>query len=130
MVTDCYGTACIFVCDPLDQLSGTLLQALGVRLTLCNPMDYSPPGSSVHRTLQARILEWVAISFSRGSSQLRDQNHISYVSCIGQVGSLPLAPPGKPCLTRDETHAPALGMQRHSTGLPGKSQVLSGLTLF
>ena len=37
-------------------------------LTLCNPMDYSPPGSSVHGILQARILEWVAISSSRGSS--------------------------------------------------------------
>ena len=37
-------------------------------LTLCDPMDYSPPGSSVHGILQARILEWVAIPFSRGSS--------------------------------------------------------------
>ena len=37
-------------------------------LTLCNPVDCSPPGSSVHGILQARILEWVAISFSRGSS--------------------------------------------------------------
>ena len=46
-------------------------------------IDYSVPGSSVHGILQARILEWVAISFSRGSSQPRDQNHISYVSCIG-----------------------------------------------
>ena len=36
--------------------------------TLCHPMDCSPPGSSVHGILQARILEWVAISFSRGSS--------------------------------------------------------------
>ena len=35
-------------------------------LTLCNPMDCSPPGSSVHEIFQARILEWVAISFSRG----------------------------------------------------------------
>ena len=35
---------------------------------LCNPMDYSPPGSSVQGILQARILEWIAISFSRGSS--------------------------------------------------------------
>ena len=41
-------------------------------LTLCNPMDYSSPGSSVHGILQTRILEWVAISFSRGSSQPRD----------------------------------------------------------
>ena len=39
-------------------------------LTLYDPMDCSPPGSSVHRILQARILEWVAISFSRGSSDL------------------------------------------------------------
>ena len=36
--------------------------------TLCNPVDCSPPGSSIHGILQARILEWVAISFSRGSS--------------------------------------------------------------
>ena len=41
-------------------------------LTLCNPMDYSPPDSSVHGILQARILEWVAIPFSRGSSECRD----------------------------------------------------------
>ena len=39
-------------------------------------MDWSPPGSSVHGISQARILEWVAISFSRGSSQIRDQTHI------------------------------------------------------
>ena len=47
-------------------------------LTLCDPMGYSPPASSVHGTLQTRILEWVAISFSRGSSQLRDQTLVSY----------------------------------------------------
>ena len=41
-------------------------------LTLCDLMDCSPPGSSVHGILQARILEWVAISFSRGLSQPRD----------------------------------------------------------
>ena len=40
--------------------------------TLCDPMDYSQPGSSVQGILQARILEWIAISFSRGSSQSRD----------------------------------------------------------
>ena len=42
-------------------------------LTLCDPMNYSPPGSSVHGILQARILEWVAMLSSRGSSQPRDQ---------------------------------------------------------
>ena len=46
--------------------------------TLCDPMDWRPPGSSVHGILQARILEWVAISFSRGSSWPRDQTWVSY----------------------------------------------------
>ena len=41
-------------------------------LTLCNPMDCSLPGSSVHGIFQAIVLEWIAISFSRGSSQPRD----------------------------------------------------------
>ena len=49
--------------------------------TFCGPMGCSPPGSSVHGILQARILEWVAISCSRGSSQPQDQTHIS---CIGR----------------------------------------------
>ena len=43
-------------------------------------MDCSPPGSSVHGILQARILEWVAISFSRGSSRPRDQTQVSYIA--------------------------------------------------
>ena len=45
-------------------------------LTLCDPVDYSLPGSSVHGILQARILEWVIISFSRGSSPPRDQTWV------------------------------------------------------
>ena len=44
--------------------------------TLCDPMGCSPPGSSVQGISQARILEWVAISFSRGSSQPRDQTQV------------------------------------------------------
>ena len=47
--------------------------------TLCDPMDCSLPGSSLHGILQARILEWVAISFSRGSSRSRDR---TLASCI------------------------------------------------
>ena len=50
-------------------------------LTLCNPMGCSLPGPSIHGILLARILEWVAICFSRGSSQPRDQTRIS---CIGR----------------------------------------------
>ena len=45
--------------------------------TLCDPLDCSPPGPSVHGILQARMLEWVAIPFSRRSSQPRDQTLIS-----------------------------------------------------
>ena len=48
-------------------------------LTLCDPMDCSLPGSSVHEIFQAIVLEWIAISFSKGSSQLRDWTR---VSCI------------------------------------------------
>ena len=44
-------------------------------LTLCDPVDCSPPGSSVHGIFPARILEWVAISSSRGSSHPKDQTH-------------------------------------------------------
>ena len=46
-------------------------------MTLCNPMDCSPPGSSVHGILQARILEWVVMPASRGSSQPRDPTRVS-----------------------------------------------------
>ena len=46
---------------------------------LCDPVDCSLPGSSIHGILQARILEWVAISFSRGSSRPRDQTQVSRI---------------------------------------------------
>ena len=53
-------------------------------LTVCDPMDHSPPDSSVHRILQARILEWVAMSFSRVSSRPRDRTQVSYTSWLGR----------------------------------------------
>ena len=49
-------------------------------LTLCNPMDCSPPGSSVHGILHVRILEWVAILLSRGSSQPRDRTQVFHIA--------------------------------------------------
>ena len=58
----------------------------------CDPVDYSPPGSSVHGIFQARILEGLAISFSRESSQPRDQ---TCISCVGS-NSLPLSHQGSP----------------------------------
>ena len=54
------------------------------RVQLCELMDCSLPGSSVHGIFQARILEWVAISSSKGSCWPKDQTHISLVSCIGR----------------------------------------------
>ena len=48
-------------------------------LTICNPMDCSWPGPPVHGVLQARILEWIAIPFSRGSSWLKDRSQVSYI---------------------------------------------------
>ena len=51
--------------------------------TLCDPVDHSPPGSSTHGILQARTLEWVAISFSRWSSQPRDQSQVSRIAGRG-----------------------------------------------
>ena len=53
-------------------------------LTFCDPMSCSPPDSSVHGVLQAKILELVAMPSSRGSSQTRDQTPVFYVSCIGR----------------------------------------------
>ena len=69
-------------------------------LTLLRPMDCSPPGSSVHGISQARILEWVAISFSRGSSRPRDQTHIFCIT----GGFFTTEPPGKPCDYELETY--------------------------
>ena len=60
------GCMCVLVAQPC--------------LTLCNPMDCSPPGSSVHKILQARILEWLAILFSKGSSWPRDWTWV-YLHC-------------------------------------------------
>ena len=60
---------------------------------LCNPVDCSPPGSSVHGILQAKILEWVAISFSRGSFWPRDWTHNYCKYCALQADTLPSEPP-------------------------------------
>ena len=65
--------------------------------TLCDPMNCSQWGSSVHGILQERILEWVAISYSRGSSQSWDWTHGSCVSCIADRFHL-LSHRGSPCV--------------------------------
>ena len=70
-------------------------QSLRSCVTLCDPRDCSPPGSSVHGILQARILQWVAMPSSRGSSWPRDWSHVSASPAL-QVDILPTEPPGKP----------------------------------
>ena len=64
--------------------------------TFCDPVDCSLPGSSVHGISQARVLEWVTMPSSRGSSPPRGQTQVSYASCIGRWVFLTLAPPGTP----------------------------------
>ena len=59
----------------------------------CDLMHCSPPGSSIHGILQVRILEWLAISFSRGSSWLKDQTRVSFMG----RWIFTTEPPGKPC---------------------------------
>ena len=74
--------------------------------TLCDLMHYSPPASSVHGILQARILEWVAISFSGGSSRLRDGAQVSASPALAG-GSCTIEPPGHPSeqsLDREHDH--------------------------
>ena len=66
--------------------------------TLCNPMDCSPPASSVHGTLQARILAWVVMPSSRGSSWSRGGTRGFYVSCIGRRVLYRESHLGSPCL--------------------------------
>ena len=66
-----------FCFEPETEVKGKFSQSCQ---TLCNPMDCSPPGSSVHGILQARILVWIAFLFSRGSSQPRDQTQVSCIA--------------------------------------------------
>ena len=75
-----YNKCCVHACQVASVMSDSFV----------TPMDCSPPGSSVHGVLQARILECVAISSSRGSSPPRDQTCVSYLCLL----HLPLEPPG------------------------------------
>ena len=109
-VTQGLTVLCIWLCSlaPLLTCLGRLtglregMRYLGqptpVGLTLCNPMDYSPPGSSIHGILQARILEWVAMPSSRGSSQPRDQTLVSLIVgrhfTVWATREVPLGPTG------------------------------------
>ena len=69
------------VLEPVTWLTCVCAQS---RLTVCDPMDCSYRGSPVHGIFQAKIQEWVASFFSRGSSWPKDRTHISWISCIGR----------------------------------------------
>ena len=74
------------------------MHQLQLYLTLCNPMNHSLPGSSVHGILQARILVWVALPFSRGIFPSQGSNPSLRSHLHWQVGSLPLVLLGSPGL--------------------------------
>ena len=83
---DWFGTAflirkmCLCVCLSVCMCSKSFQSCL----TLCEPMGHSLPVSSVYGILQARILEWVVMPLSKGSSQPGDWTPVSYISCIGR----------------------------------------------
>ena len=76
-------------------------------LTLCNSTECSPPGSFVHGIFQARLLEWVAMPSSRGSSPSRDGTSVSCISCIAR-GFFTTEPPGKLARKRQTQKQPFL----------------------
>ena len=99
-------------------------------LILCNPLDCSQPGSCLHRIFQARILGWVAISSSTGSSWWRDRTSVSCI-CIGKriiitIIILPLVPPGSLQFSSITQSCPTLcnSMDWSTPGLPVYHQLL------
>ena len=90
--------------------------------TLSDPMDYSPPGSSVHGILQAKIQEWVAMPSSKWSTRARDR---TCVSCLlhWRSGSLPPAPPGKHVVIISSKRESGLFLWGFSTGLSQQTMI-------
>ena len=80
-------------------------------LALCDPMDCSPPSSSLHGILQPRILEQVAVPSSRGSSWPRVESASLLFSLYWQAGSLPLVSPGKPWVGGEINMKQGLGIK-------------------
>ena len=96
-----YSSSSIWAWRIKDDIIWQCMRVLCAKLfqlcpTICNHMECSLPGSSIHGILQARILEWDAISFSRGYSSPRDLSCICCILAL-QANSSPLWLPGKPC---------------------------------
>ena len=79
---DMYMHACTYVCICIYIHACMHAELFPSCPTLCDPTDCGLLGSSVHGILQARMLDWVAMPSSKGSSQSRDRTSISYISCI------------------------------------------------
>ena len=99
----------LILCRPGVTIMLVHAQLLQPCLTLCNPMDCSPPRSSVHGILHVRMLKWVAFSYSRGSSWLGDQNYIFCISCTGKQILFGSVGKESTCNARDEDLIPGLG---------------------
>ena len=89
------------------QVQSATVHAGSVGPTLCDPMNCSLLGTSVHGIFQARILDWVAIAFSKGYSRHRDQTRIAYISHIGMQILYYECQPGKPSISKG-TYLPGL----------------------
>ena len=86
----------VFIYFNKTHIWGVHAKSLQSSLTLCDPVDCSPPGSSVHGILQARVPEWVAMSSSRGIFLAQGSNLSLLCLLHSQADSLPRRPPGKP----------------------------------
>ena len=80
----CWGSVCSLLSIHVQYRKCIYAKSLHSCMTLCDPMDCSSLGSSAHGVLQARILEWVAMPSSSGSSRPRVRTHVSFISCIGR----------------------------------------------
>ena len=104
-------------CTSINEQCENQKQVTQSRPTLCDPMDCSLPGSSVHGILQARILEWVAFPFSRGSSQPRDQTQVSHI--VGRFFTVWATREAQECWSGEPIPSPAdLHNPRVKPGFP------------
>ena len=95
--------------------------------TLCNPMDSSPPGSSIHGILQATILEWAAVPSSRGSSQPRDRTRVSCIAGRFFKGEPPRSPLQRLFAQMASRKTWPMTAQRGPTALPSATSFLRPL---
>ena len=116
------------VCDFVSQSLIVCVHAKSLlsRTILCNTVNCSLPDSSVHGILQARILEWVSMPSSRGSSQFRVRTHVSNISCISRWV---LVPPWKPYMQSTSCETPSWINHRLEPRLLGEISTTSAIQM-